>query len=1375
MSSKTLIVALAASLTAIALASPHYVAEAGDPPRLPTAAELGGSERYLAYVSTDKPIYREGEAVRVRAILLHAFNRKPYPGWAQAQLQVLGPKGDTVLNTQVQLQDGILGFAWPIPEGTAGGEHVVKLEFPQNGFSPAERKIEIRAYRPPRLNGQITFARDGYGPGDTVSATLHVERAEGGIPAGAKVTAIARVDGNDLPQVIGSVDAGGDCVVSFALPKAIERGEGTLAMVIEDGGVVETESKTIPILVSTVDLAFYPEGGDLIAGLPNRVYLEARTPAQKPADLEGVIVDEDGRTVCEVKTEHEGRGRFSFTPKKGERYLLKINKPSGISRTFALPEVNPAGALIQSVDDISQAGASVRLRVATTQREPVTLTLSQREVELASVALRASTQLSERSLQLPAEVAGTLIATVWDLDGRPLAERLVFRRPGHAIDVKVTASKKTYAPGDAVELSLVTTSGGKPVSAVVGLSVTDESVLELLEKREQAPRLPAMAFLETEVRELYDAHVYLDAANAKSGLAVDLLLGTQGWRRFALVSWREFLAKNEDKARRVLAQQIVQRPVAMDHWAEGAAVPGMAKAANGEPAAERSERRSARAPRAAAPPPMAAPAPRPSPARPPQLKKDAVLFAKPMPARPEMKKEIAAAPRMGGRADVAGRLRAREKVAAMVTVREYAHPVRPERKPNERTDFTETLYWNAGLATDAQGKATVRFALSDSVTTFRVLLDAHDKDGALGSGIGAVQSVEPFYAETKLPLEVTAGDTIALPVTVVNATDSVLKDGTLAVSAAKGIRISGGRMSQAFGAGRRQRQIVELFVGQFAGKAQITVAAKGGNYSDTLTRELNIKPAGFPVEVASGGMLEPDTTATIGLDIPQSYAPGSLATDIAVFPAPLGNLTAALERLIQEPYGCFEQTSSTSYPLVMAQQYFMTHTGVDAAVITRSRDTLRRGYDRLRGFECKGTGYEWFGQDPGHEALSAYGLMEFVDMAKVMQVDMGMVDRTRAWILGKRDGRGGFKSERRALHTWLVEPDLHNGYITWALLEAGERGLSKESASFKDAALGSANSYVIALGANVSFADGDKSTARRLMDKLVAKQTKDGWVDGSTTSIVGSGGEALRIETTSLAVLAWLRDPAYAGAVENAMRYITESCKGGRYGSTQSTVLALRAILAYDKSRTSTRKGGGVQLLVDGKPVGEPVQFAADTQTALKLPDAAERLKPGRRNLQLKLLGGGRMPFTVAVRYHALTPDSSQAGKVGLEAALRSKRIEEGAASEIDVTVRNLSQEPIPMPVALIGVPGGLEVRHDQLKELRQANRIAAYEVIGRDVVLYWRELAAGQTVQLPLSVVAAVPGQYTGPASRAYQYYVDEYKRWFPGLQVEITPRRAE
>jgi len=50
--------------------------------------------------------------------------------------------------------------------------------------------------------------------------------------------------------------------------------------------------------------------------------------------------------------------------------------------------------------------------------------------------------------------------------------------------------------------------------------------------------------------------------------------------------------------------------------------------------------------------------------------------------------------------------------------------------------------------------------------------------------------------------------------------------------------------------------------------------------------------------------------------------------------------------------------------------------------------------------------------------------------------------------------------------------------------------------------------------------------------------------------------------------------------------------------------------------------------------------------------------------------------------------------------------------------------------------------------------------------------MTANQTVEIPLSLLAAVPGTYTGPASRAYLYYADEHKQWVDGLKVNIVPR---
>ncbi len=92
--------------------------------------------------------------------------------------------------------------------------------------------------------------------------------------------------------------------------------------------------------------------------------------------------------------------------------------------------------------------------------------------------------------------------------------------------------------------------------------------------------------------------------------------------------------------------------------------------------------------------------------------------------------------------------------------------------------------------------------------------------------------------------------------------------------------------------------------------------------------------------------------------------------------------------------------------------------------------------------------------------------------------------------------------------------------------------------------------------------------------------------------------------------------------------------------------------------------------------------------------------------------------------------------------------------------------------IAIIGIPAGLEVRHDQLKELVGAGRISAYEVIGREVILYWRALRAGEKRIVPISLIAAIRGTYTGPASRAYLYYTDEDKHWVKGVGVIVWAR---
>ncbi|MGA2229425.1 MAG: alpha-2-macroglobulin family protein [Tepidisphaeraceae bacterium] len=1323
------------------------------------------NQQVLGFESTDKPIYRAGEIVYIRTVVLGANTHKPLADGSSdtAMVRVTGPKGEILGSGYARMQDSVVGYAWNIPPGATGGQYKVVTEFPYSGYPPAERKFEVRAYRTPRLKGEIVFLRDGFGPGDLVQASLHVERAEGGVPAGASVDVNAIVDGASAYHGTTTVDAQGNCAVQLTLPTQISVGDGTLSLAVSDGGVVEPIAKTIPILVNSVDISFYPEGGDLVAGLSDRVYLEARTPAKKPADIRGQIIDSHGSVVAEVNTAHEGRGRFTFTPRLDESYSLKLLEPAGISRLFPLPGVVASGVTLTAANDVTEKDQPLVMRCAATDGGDYTLTLRKHNTEICSRGVDLQPGVAaDVSVDLPAWADGVLTATISGPFGFVKAERLVFRQSDHNLRVTVTADKPIYMPGDSATITVTTADeNGNPVPAVVGITATDSTVLEMPEQRDRAPRLSEMVLLENDVRELADAQVYLDPTDPKGPMAVDLLLGTQGWRRFATADEAKFLAEYGDAGRRALADRQPPRPPrpaifgggfgggggAGGRRAFGGARGGMggAGAVPMELGVQGGVDLGAAAAAAASPP------------------GDFVLAEKEAAAG-----DVIGNDEMHGLMLMpAGRLARR----SAPEVRIYAHDLAPDYHPGQRADFTETLYWSAGVATSSDtGTATVSFQLNDSVTSFKVRADGFDSSGALGEGTATVTSVEPFYIEPKLPLEVTAGDVIRLPIAVVNGTYGTL-NAQMILQADSPLTI-GPVAPLSLAPGGRDRRVSEIAVGAVPGVASVRIQASAGDYSDQVTRQLTVKPLGFPTEISKGGLLDPNAQVTHAIEIPDSLVRGSLVASAALYPTPVGNLTEALKRLMQEPYGCFEQTSSTTYPLVMADQYFMSHSGVDPRVIAQSNELLDKGYQRLLGFECQNKGYEWFGEDPGHECLSAYAILEFTDMSAVRTVDAGMLADTRKWLLARRDGKGGFTHERRALHTWITDPDCADSYCTWALLESGEKNLDPEVRRVKEVAASDTNSYVKALAANVLSLSGDKEGAKHFMDELAARQESDGHVSGATASIVGSEGESLQIETASLATLAWLRDSAYAGNVERAVEFLANSCQDGRYGSTQSTVLALRAIVRHDQVRAHPAAAGTVQLLIDGAAVGEPMAFNTDTKGAIQLPDFSNLLTPGKHAVALRMSKGASLPYVMDVAFNSIKPASSDLCKVSIDVSLKDAQLTEGGTTEADAIITNRTGAAIPTPIAIVGLPGGLEVRYDQLKELVKAQRIAAYEVRGREVILYWRDLEANQTVRIPLSLTAAVPGDYTGPASRAYLYYTDEYKQWADGLKVSIAAK---
>ena len=95
-----------------------------------------GSTSYLTHVTTDKPIYRGGEKLYVRGVVLSADGHTPMLSLTRrASYEIRGPKGDIVTSGVSAVVDSVVGFSWDIPPSQAGGEYLVRISHP-SGRSP---------------------------------------------------------------------------------------------------------------------------------------------------------------------------------------------------------------------------------------------------------------------------------------------------------------------------------------------------------------------------------------------------------------------------------------------------------------------------------------------------------------------------------------------------------------------------------------------------------------------------------------------------------------------------------------------------------------------------------------------------------------------------------------------------------------------------------------------------------------------------------------------------------------------------------------------------------------------------------------------------------------------------------------------------------------------------------------------------------------------------------------------------------------------------------------------------------------------------------------------------------------------------------------
>ena len=732
-------------------------------------------------------------------------------------------------------------------------------------------------------------------------------------------------------------------------------------------------------------------------------------------------------------------------------------------------------------------------------------------------------------------------------------------------------------------------------------------------------------------------------------------------------------------------------------------------------------------------------------------------------------------------------------IVAPFVVREYAH----QRDPSlgdVRSDFSETVYWHPVLVLPESGKAAVEFQLADDVARYQVLLAGHTLDGRIGAITKTIESRLPFSVDPKLPLEVSHTDVIDVPLRVTNDSDDARK-------VVFGVATSGLKPDGALpdfldlAPNGKARKMLRLKADKLSGPASVTLTGTSGPDKDTILRAITVVPDGFPTVGSVSDMLEKGT-ARGNITLPKDMISGTLKVRLEMYPTSMADLVKGLDGLLREPYGCFEQTSTTNYPNTLVLDYINRNDKPNPQVAARAKDLLDKGYAKLVSFECADTpqktkhGFEWFGgADQQHEGLTAYGLLQFKDMSRVHPVDPTLIKRTQAFLLSRKDGNGGFHRNARALDTFGGAPKhTTDAYIVWALVEsdpddAERMDLAKEIAALKAEALdensaGGKDAYFVALTANVLNLRGDRAIAHQLLDRLKDKHMKAGAVTGAVTSITRSGGRDLEIETTALSMLGWLRanDPKYTTAIKDATKWISQQRGGyGGFGSTQSTIMALKALILFADKNKHPSESGEIKLKIGEKVIGVRKFTEKDVEViGLDIENPETVFKAGEAtDVMIETDAKQSYPFALAYTYTTRTPVSAEKCAVAISTRLGKTDASEGDTVPLHLTFENKQKKGQGMAVAIIGIPAGMKAPTDmkQLTDLREKGQIAYFETRGRELILYWRELAPEQKIDLTVDLVCDVPGEYRGPASRGYLYYDADHKHWVEPLAMKIAP----
>ncbi|WP_139377395.1 hypothetical protein [Daejeonella lutea] len=293
-----------------------------------------------------------------------------------------------------------------------------------------------------------------------------------------------------------------------------------------------------PVSALSYDVQFFPEGGNLLANVENKVAFRVTNSGGFGESFRGAVIDERNDTVARFQPLKFGIGNFSFMPAANKKYRA-IVYVKGNSQTVSaeLPTVRTSG---YNLKVITAGPGQVNVKVNSVQNSgPVYLFIHNRQqTKVAEVGV-----IENGTASFNVDIAkldeGISHFTIFNSDLRPVAERLYFKRPKRQLAIQATTDKRDYSQRNKVNIGVEAQLNNRPAEADMSVAIYKLDSLSSASGTD----FFNYQWLSSELKgNVEQADYYFRESGSEIDQALDNLMLTHGWRRF---QWTDVLKGQE--------------------------------------------------------------------------------------------------------------------------------------------------------------------------------------------------------------------------------------------------------------------------------------------------------------------------------------------------------------------------------------------------------------------------------------------------------------------------------------------------------------------------------------------------------------------------------------------------------------------------------------------------------------------------------------------------------------------------------------------------------------------------------------------------------------------------------------------------------------